>query len=148
MRTLFVQSWAGAGGSIGSSDVDLSAIIEDINNIWSFIGAGDNIYTTSGTWTDTGPGYAFEDDPGDLWSAIDILNSKLGDTTYSGGNFISGGTTHATSVTELDKVLASGIDRITELEENLTVHDHASITMGGPAFATYYSDPVIKQEGS
>jgi len=26
MRTLFVQSWAGAGGSIGSSDVDLSGI--------------------------------------------------------------------------------------------------------------------------
>jgi len=32
----------------------------------------------------------------------------------------------------------------------ITIHDHASIYMGGPAFATYYSEPTVPtdQEGS
>ena len=31
--------------------------------------------------------------------------------------------------------------------QSVPIHDHASIAMGGPAYATYYSDPVIEEGG-
>jgi hypothetical protein len=32
--------------------------------------------------------------------------------------------------------------------QGIQVHDHASIAMGGPAFATYFTEPSTVQEGS
>lgn len=30
--------------------------------------------------------------------------------------------------------------------QGITVHDHASVDMGGPAYATYYSEPTVYTE--
>jgi hypothetical protein len=43
-----------------------------------------------------------------------------------------------------------GTHVFTAVIQGITVHDHASIPMGGPAFATYYSEPNVTttEEGS
>ena len=43
-----------------------------------------------------------------------------------------------------------GTHTFTTTIQGIQVHDHASIPMGGPAFATYYSEPTIavSEEGS
>ena len=43
-----------------------------------------------------------------------------------------------------------GVHTFTCVIQGISVHDHASIPMGGPAYATYYSEPSVytEEEGS
>lgn len=74
LRTDFVSSWEG--------DVEL---IEDIENLWSFTGAGDGI--TSPTWNNTTAYYLLDANPSDLEAAINDINDGVGDLDFTTGNY-------------------------------------------------------------
>ena len=73
-RTDFVSGFEG--------DVEL---IEDIENLWSFTGAGDNI--TSPTWNNTTAYYLLDGNPSDLEAAINDINDGVGDLDFTTGNY-------------------------------------------------------------
>jgi len=100
LRTDFVDSWEG--------DVEL---IEDIVNLWSYTGSGDNVDDASG-WTNTAAYYALQSDPNNLWAAIDLLNDEIGDRDYLEENYISSGEDIADSLDKLDQNLKDVADSI------------------------------------
>jgi len=71
-RTDFVSGFEG--------DVEL---IEDIENLWNYTGAGDGI--TDPTWTNTTAYYLLDANPTDLTSAINDINDGVGDRDYTDG---------------------------------------------------------------
>lgn len=89
LRTDFISSWEG--------DVEL---VEDISNLWSYTGASDN--TTDPTWTEIGPDYMLDADPGDLTTAIDTINTQVGDRNYSATGYLTDGETITASLAALD----------------------------------------------
>ena len=112
-RTDFVSGFEG--------DVEL---VEDIENIWNFIGAGDGI--TDPTWTNTTAYYLLDTNPTDLEAAINDVNDGVGDRDYTVGNYyplLSDGATVSTSLEELN--LAIG-DR--DYTDGLYLTDGQSIT--------------------
>ena len=112
-RTDFVSGFEG--------DVEL---VEDIENIWNFIGAGDGI--TDPTWTNTTAYYLLDANPTDLEAAINDVNDGVGDRDYTVGNYyplLSDGATVSTSLEELN--LAIG-DR--DYTDGLYLTDGQSIT--------------------
>ena len=112
-RTDFVSGFEG--------DVEL---IEDIENLWNFTGAGDGI--TDPTWDNTGANYPLQANPTDLEAAINDINDEVGDRDYTVGNYyplLSDGATVSTSLEELN--LAIG-DR--DYTDGLYLTDGESIT--------------------
>jgi hypothetical protein len=105
LRTDFVNSWEG--------DVEL---VEDISNLWSYTGSGDNIDDASG-WTDTIAHYVLQADPTSLWTAIDILNTEIGDRDYFEQNYIISGEDIADSLDKLDQELKDVADSIVSASE-------------------------------
>jgi len=78
LRTDFISSWEG--------DIEL---IEDIQNLWSYTGASDNV--TDPSWDNTSGNYILVSDPGDLTTAINLLNTEIGDRTYTESNYVATG---------------------------------------------------------
>ena len=81
VRTDFINGFEG--------DTEL---IDDITNLWSFTGASDNQFDP--TWTSVSGNYILSSDPSDLESAIDLLNTEIGDRTYttvSGNHYLTNG---------------------------------------------------------
>lgn len=100
LRTDFINSWEG--------DVEL---IEDISNLWAFVGASDGD-ADAGPWTNTGAGYLLTSDPNDLKTAIDLLNDGIGAMNFGSTNYLSGDTTVAESLIDLDSALDAVADQI------------------------------------
>jgi len=99
LRTDFISSWEG--------DVE---IIEDIQNLWSYTGASDN--ATDPSWDNTSGNYVLVSDPGDLTTAINLLNTEIGDRTYTESNYITTGDDIADSLDDLDVGLGALADSI------------------------------------
>jgi len=101
LRTDFISSWEG--------DVEL---VEDISNLWSYTGASDNV--SDPTWTANGGGSYFmlQADPTDLTTAIDTINTEVGDRDYSATGYLTDNDTITKSLMDLDaqvKINADGI---------------------------------------
>lgn len=94
LRTDFVSSWEG--------DVEL---IEDIQNIWSYTGSSDGVSSTAGSWTHATGTYILASNPGDLFTAADLINTGVGDRAYSGENYITSGDSISDSLDQLDVAL-------------------------------------------
>jgi hypothetical protein len=99
LRTDFISSWEG--------DVEL---VEDISNLWSYTGASDNV--TDPTWTQEGNYYMLSASPNDLTTAIDTINTQVGDRNYSSTGYLTDDDTITDSLNDLDaqvKINADGI---------------------------------------
>jgi len=101
LRTDFISSWEG--------DIEL---IEDIQNVWSYTGAGNNIDTTAGTWTNTSASYLLQADPSNLKVAVDTINTGVGDRMFSEENYITNGSVISTSLDDLDTALKDIADDV------------------------------------
>lgn len=99
LRTDFVSSWEG--------DIEL---IEDISNLWSFTGAGDDV--TAPTWTDTGSSYLLAGGE-NLNQAADALNTGIGDLDFSASNYLTAVSTVAGGLSALDSALNDVEDAVT-----------------------------------
>ncbi|RKX63852.1 MAG: hypothetical protein DRP42_07170 [Tenericutes bacterium] len=99
LRTDFISSWEG--------DVEL---IEDIQNLWSYTGSSDNV--TDPAWDNTSGNYILVSDPADLTTAINLLNTEVGDRTYTEDNYITTGDDIADSLDDLDVALGALSDSI------------------------------------
>jgi len=77
MRTDFVNSWEG--------DVEL---MEDISNLWGYTGATDGD-SEAGPFTDESGNYILSSGPNDLETAIDLLNTEIGDKTYTTATYLT-----------------------------------------------------------
>jgi hypothetical protein len=104
LRTDFISSWEG--------DIEL---IEDISNLWSFTGATDGD-TTPQPWTNTTNYYIFASDPSNLQTAVDILNTGIGDRDYLEENYVTNGESIADSIDKLDQAIAdfTGVEKYIE----------------------------------
>ena len=74
----------------------------DLRDLWSYLGTTDGGETTAGTWTHTTGNYAFKYNPATIKSAIDTLNTDIGDATYTQSNYIANGQTIAASINAMD----------------------------------------------
>jgi hypothetical protein len=101
LRTDFISSWEG--------DVEL---IEDIQNLWSYTGASNNIDTTTGSWNNTSASYLLQSDPSNLKSAVDAINDGVGSRLFSEENYISDGANITTALDALDQSMADISDQI------------------------------------
>lgn len=140
LRTDFVSSWEG--------DIEL---IEDISNLWSFTGAGDNI--TSPTWTSTGANYILFPDPSDLEGGINALNDGIGDRSYIENNYISDNDPISTSLDDLDKALNDIAEAVEagvgeKYIESVSVPFSAGTLHSLPTGITYTPDSTAGREGS
>jgi hypothetical protein len=140
MRTDFVSSWEG--------DVEL---VEDISNLWSFTGAGDNI--TSPTWTNTTGNYPLSGDPSDLEAAINALNDAIDNMTFTEDNYIADGDTVADALDKLDQALKDVEESVTagvadKYVESISSGFSAGTLHSLPYSITYTPDSTAGQEGS
>ncbi len=101
LRTDFISSWEG--------DVEL---IEDINNMWGYTGASNNVSSTEGTWSNTTASYLLQSDPSSLKTAIDLINNGVGSRLYAEGNYITDGSTITAALDALDQELKDISDSI------------------------------------
>jgi len=95
IRTDFINGFEG--------DTEL---IDDVSNLWAYTGAADN--ETDPTWTSASGNYILSSDPSDLESAVDLLNTEIGDRTYtttSGTHYLTNGE----DITESLDALSEGI---------------------------------------
>lgn len=114
LRTDFVSSWEG--------DVEL---VEDISNLWSFTGATDSDSSPQ-PWTNTGGNYVFNSDPSNLQSALDEINTEIGDRTYT-GNYITSDDPIADSLEDLDVKLKEIEDELDATAGDKYVESAASL---------------------
>ena len=135
LRTDFISSWEG--------DVEL---IEDISNLWSYTGASDN--TTDPSWDNTTANYILQSDPDDLTTAINLLNTQIGDRTYT-GNYIDSGDTITESLEELDVALAAmNAASVNKYIEEVSTLISRNVVHALPNNLTYTPDSTSGEEGS
>ena len=101
LRTDFISSWEG--------DVEL---IEDIQNLWSYTGSSDGVSSTAGSWTNATGNYVLSSDPADLFTAADLLNTGIGDRTFSESNYITSGSSITAALDSLDQSLQDIADNV------------------------------------
>ena len=140
LRTDFISSWEG--------DIEL---IEDITNLWSYTGASNDV--TDPTWDNTTGNYILSSDPGDLTTAINLLNTEVGDRTYSAENYIDSGDTIVESLDELDvalKALADDLDDASASKHVETVDSEisANVFHSLPDSLTYTPEDGAGVEGA
>jgi len=95
LRTDFVSSWEG--------DVEL---VEDIHNIWTFTGATDNDGSAT-PWDSITGNYLLNASPTSLKSAIDALNTGIGDATYTSATYLTDGEDITVSLDALSEAIIS-----------------------------------------
>ena len=138
-RTDFVSSWEG--------DAEL---VEDVTNLWSFTGAVDDL--TGPSFNNTGDYYLVGVLDTDLTSAVDSINTGLGDFTYTEQNYVTDNESITSSLDELDmaakdlsdSVTSSSGDRYTE---ELSGDVNAGELHSLPYSITYTPDATVGQEG-
>lgn len=101
LRTDFVSSWEG--------DIEL---IEDIQNLWSYTGASNNLGTTTGSWNSTSASYLLQSDPSTLKAALDAINDGVGSRIFSEGNYLTDGSTLTAALDTLDQELKDVADSV------------------------------------
>lgn len=101
LRTDFVSSWEG--------DIEL---IEDIQNLWSYTGAGNNVDSTTGSWNNTSASYLLQSDPSTLKAALDAINDGVGSRLFSEGNYLTDGSTITSALDTLDQELKDLADNV------------------------------------
>jgi len=126
--------------------------VEDISNLWSYTGAVDGVESTAGSWNATTGNYPFASDPSDLQIAIDVMNTALGDTTFTEGNYMSDGDTIASGINALDEQVKDNADAISanlgvKYTEDVSVTIPRNTLHGLPAGVTYTPDSTAGQEG-
>jgi hypothetical protein len=94
LRTDFISSWEG--------DIEL---IEDIQHLWSYTGSSDGVSSTAGSWSNATGNFVLSSDPADLFTAADLLNTGIGNRTYSEGNYLTDGTSITAALDTLDQQL-------------------------------------------
>lgn len=99
LRTDFVSSWEG--------DIEL---IEDIQDLWSFTGASDN--AEAPVWTNTSASYLLSSNPSNLKSAIDAINTGVGNRLFTEENYIADGASITSALDSLDQELKDLADSI------------------------------------
>jgi hypothetical protein len=92
LRTDFISSWEG--------DIEL---IEDIQNLWSYTGASNNLGTVAGSWTNTSASYLLQSDPSSLKSAVDLINTGIGNRLFAENNYLTDGSTITSALDTLDQ---------------------------------------------
>lgn len=99
-------------GIIGDADIQ-----QDINDIRSTVGIGDNVTDLAGLLTNTGNYYPFSDLPDGTPSvveALNTLNSEIGDRNYTGGILTDGQTLTASLQALATAITGSSSVRIIE----------------------------------
>jgi hypothetical protein len=139
LRTDFISSWEG--------DIEL---IEDIQNLWSYTGASND--TTEPSWDNASANYILASDPTDLTTAINLLNTEIGDRTYTAGNYITTGEDIADSLDALDvqlKTLSDSIDQgvAEKYIESVTTEIARNVEHALPNGLTYTPYAVAGEEG-
>lgn len=140
LRTDFVSSFEGD-----------DELLEDISNLWSFTGSTDGDSSPQ-PWTNTGGNYIFNSDPSDLQSAMDEVNTEIGDRTYT-GNYITSDDPIADSLEDLDVKLKEIEDSLDATSAAKYVLELSSDVSAGnetflPTGVTYTPDDTSGQEGS
>jgi hypothetical protein len=118
LRTDFVNSWEG--------DVEL---IEDIQNLWSFTGAADNV--TDPTWTNEAASYILTSSPDDLETAVDLLNTEVGDRIYTSATYLTDGETITESLDSLSEGVISNDSDISTNAGDISTNAGAITTLEG-----------------
>jgi hypothetical protein len=134
LRTDFISSWEG--------DIEL---IEDISNLWSYTGATDGD-TTPQPWTNTTNYYIFASDPDNLTTAVDILNTQIGDRDYLEENYVTNGQTISDSIDALDQALAN-ITTVEKYVEELSAPAIKNTLHSLPYGITYTPFSTAGREG-
>jgi len=135
LRTDFISSWEG--------DVEL---IEDIYNLWSYTGASNDV--TDPTWDNTAASYILQSDPDDLTTAINLLNTEIGDRVYT-GTYITSGDTITDSLEDLDVALAAmNAASVNKYAEEVSTLISKNVVHGLPGSLTYTPDDTSGEEGS
>ena len=141
LRTDFISSWEG--------DIEL---IEDINNMWGFTGASNNVDSTTGTWTNTSASYLLQSDPSSLKTAIDLINDGVGSRLFAEENYISSGATITAALDALDQEIkdlsdsiASGVGE--KYTESVGVAITKNVAHTLPYSITYTPEDTAGREG-
>jgi hypothetical protein len=141
LRTDFISSWEG--------DVEL---IEDIQNLWSYTGSSDGVSSTAGLWSDATGSFILSSDPADLFTAADLLNTGIGDRSYSVGTYITSGESISDSLDSLDSALttlasnvADGIGEkyVESVETEITANTPHTL----PSSLSFTADSTAGREG-
>jgi hypothetical protein len=128
----------------------MNELEEDVVNLWSFTGAIDDL--TGPSFNNTGDYYLVGVLDTDLTSAVDSINTGLGDFTYTEQNYVTDNESISSSLDELDQaakdvsdsVTASSGDRYTE---ELSGDVNAGELHSLPYSITYTPDATVGQEG-
>lgn len=139
MRTDFVSSWEG--------DIEL---IEDINNLWSFTGAGNGVIVP--VWTNTTANYILGSET-DLEAGINSINDEIGNRNYTQNYYITDGDIITDSLEDLDLALKVVDDQIDAGIGDKYVESVVSTITAGvqhpvPVAFAYTPDSTAGQEGS
>jgi len=113
MRTDFVNSWEG--------DVEL---MEDVSNLWSFTGASDGD-TEAGPFTNESGNFILASGPNDLESAIDLLNTEVGDRTYTQATYLTDGEDITVSLDALSEAVIDNDGDISTNASNIASNTSA-----------------------
>jgi hypothetical protein len=139
LRTDFVSSWEG--------DIEL---IEDIQDLWSFTGASDN--AEAPVWTNTSASYLLSSNPSSLKSAIDAINTGVGNRLFTEENYIADGASITSALDSLDQELKDLADSIDSgIGEKYVESVGTAITKNTPHdlpySITYTPDATAGREG-
>ena len=140
-RTDFVSSWEG--------DIE---IVEDIMHLWNYTGAADNSTSTAGSWTHATGNYALASNPSNLHLAVDLINTDVGDSTYTQHNYITSGEAITSSIDKLDielKTLSNtlGTSASKKYVEAVASDITANTSHALPSTLTYTPVSTAGQEG-
>jgi hypothetical protein len=118
MRTDFVSSWQG--------DI---VLIDDISNLWSYTGAT-NDATDPSPWTNETASYVLSSSPNSLRSAIDIINTEVGNRIYTGA-ILTDGDPISASIEDLNAALITAQGAISGLDTRLGTAEGEIDTLQG-----------------
>ena len=138
MRTDFVSRWEG--------DAEL---VDDMVNLWSFTGGGDDVVGPS--WSNTG-NYWMVETTDNLKQALENINDKIGDRTYTEDNYLTDGETIPASLDALDQAIKDNADAISSTSgdkylEALSSNLSAGVEHPLPNSVVYTPVAIGGQEG-
>lgn len=140
MRTNFISSWEG--------DVEL---MEDIQNLWAFVGATDGDMSPQ-SWTDATSNFVLSSNPDNLRTAVDLINTALGNRDYTNGNYLTDGQSITASLDALNVQLKTAMNSIDNTSGDKYVESVATLIAKNtlhalPAGLTYTPESTAGQEG-
>jgi hypothetical protein len=139
MRTNFISSWDG--------DVEL---MEDIQNLWAFIGSTDG--TEDASWTNTTSSFVLASNPDNLRAAIDLINTAIGSRDFTNDNYLTDGQSLTASLDALNVQLKTAMNDIANISGDKYVESVAVTIVKNtehtlPAGLTYTPISTAGQEG-